>query len=227
MSIFKSKRILITAGPTREAIDPVRYITNHSTGKMGYAIASHLLSLGADVRIVSGPVCLNHQFPNDKIIQIESADQMLAAMQKIAHEADIIIFAAAVADYKCEKIADQKIKKKDQSLSINFVPNPDIALELSKAKKQNQTFIGFALETENGLENARSKMQRKGFDSIILNIHNENGSGFGHDTNRIQIIDCDFSITDFPMKHKSKVAMDIVNHISKKITFESLASKIV
>jgi phosphopantothenoylcysteine decarboxylase/phosphopantothenate--cysteine ligase len=216
-SILNSKRVIITAGPTREAIDPVRYISNHSTGKMGYAIAEYLLSLGANVHIVSGPVSLNHQIPLSRITNVVSADEMLYVSRQLADEADLIIFTAAVADYKCATIADQKIKKKDHVLSIDLIPNPDIAFELSKSKKMNQTFIGFALETENGLENAFSKMTRKGFDSVILNIHSSIGSGFGHDTNKIQIIDNDFSITDYALKQKSDVAVDIVNHIAYKL----------
>jgi phosphopantothenoylcysteine decarboxylase / phosphopantothenate---cysteine ligase len=219
-SIFKSKRVIITAGPTREAIDPVRYISNHSTGKMGYAIADYLLSLGADVHIISGPVSLNHNFPNKKITHVISADEMLEATKQLASDADVIIFTAAVADYKCAIIAEQKIKKKDNELSIHLVPNPDIAFELSKTKTENQLFIGFALETENGIENAFSKMKRKGFDSVILNIHNANGSGFGHDTNKIQIINNDFSVTDYGLKQKSDVAIDIVNHISTKLSIK-------
>jgi phosphopantothenoylcysteine decarboxylase / phosphopantothenate---cysteine ligase len=216
-SILKSKKIIITAGPTREAIDPVRYISNHSTGKMGYAIAEYLESLGADVCLISGPVSLNHVFPLEKIVNVVSADEMLAAAEKQAKEADIIIFTTAVADYKCVQIASQKIKKKDAELTIQLVPNPDIAFELSKTKKENQLFIGFALETENGIENAFSKMKRKGFDTVILNLHTANGSGFGYDTNKIQLIDSDFSVTDFDLKLKSEVAIDIVNHISNKL----------
>lgn len=219
-SILNSKRVIITAGPTREAIDPVRYISNHSTGKMGYAIAEYLLSVGANVHIVSGPVSLKHNFPMDKITNVISADDMLEASRQLANEADLIIFTAAVADYKCATIADQKIKKKDNTLSIDLIQNPDIAYELSKTKKGNQTFIGFALETENGIENTFSKMKRKGFDSVILNIHNSNGSGFGHDTNKIQIIDSDFSVTDYALKQKSEVAVDIVNHIANKLAIK-------
>lgn len=221
-SILNSKRVIITAGPTREAIDPVRYISNHSTGKMGYAIAEYLLSLGANVHVVSGPVSLTHNLPMDKITNVTSADEMLEASKQLANEADLIIFTAAVADYKCSTIADQKIKKKDNVLSIDLIPNPDIAFELSKTKKRNQTFIGFALETENGIENAFSKMKRKGFDSVILNIHNSNGSGFGHDTNKIKIIDSDFSVTDYSLKQKSEVAVDIVNHIANKLAIKEM-----
>jgi phosphopantothenoylcysteine decarboxylase/phosphopantothenate--cysteine ligase len=216
-SILKSKKIIITAGPTREAIDPVRYISNHSTGKMGYAIAEYLEGLGADVCLISGPVSLKHTFPIEKIQHVVSADEMLTVAKEQANEADILIFTAAVADYKCAQIASQKIKKKDSQLNIQLVPNPDIAFELSKTKKENQLFIGFALETENGLENAFLKMKRKGFDTVVLNLYTANGSGFGHDTNKIQLIDSDFSVTDFDLKLKSEVAIDIVNHISKKL----------
>lgn len=216
-SILYSKHILITVGPTQEAIDPVRFISNHSTGKMGYAIAEYLHSLGANVRVVSGPTNVKTSLPKELITNIVSADDMLLNMQMLAEEADIIIFSAAVSDYKCVNIASQKIKKSENSLLIELVPNPDIAFELSKNKKQDQTFIGFALETENGEENAISKMKRKKFDSVVLNIQKEDGVGFGYDTNRIQIIDSDATATNYTLKLKSEVAVDIVNHIERKL----------
>lgn len=216
-SILHSKHILITVGPTQEAIDPVRFISNHSTGKMGYAIAEYLHSLGANVRVVSGPTNVKTSLPKELITNIVSADEMLLNMRKLADDADIIIFSAAVSDYKCVNIASQKIKKSENSLLIELVPNPDIAFELSKNKKQNQTFIGFALETENGEENAISKMKRKKFDSVVLNIQKEDGVGFGYDTNRIQIIDSEATATNYTLKLKSEVAVDIVNHIERKL----------
>jgi phosphopantothenoylcysteine decarboxylase/phosphopantothenate--cysteine ligase len=208
-----SKKIVITAGPTREAIDPVRFISNHSTGKMGYAIAEYLHSKGAQVTVVSGPVNLKTSLPSSAIVNVVSADEMLEATQKLALDADVIIFSAAVADYKCEHIATQKIKKKENSLQLNLVPNVDIAFTVSQNKREEQIFIGFALETENGIENAISKLRRKKFDSVVLNLQTEAGSGFGHDTNRIQIVNSDETIIPFEQKLKTEVAVDIANHI--------------
>ncbi len=208
-----SKKIVITAGPTREAIDPVRFISNHSTGKMGYAIAEYLYSLGAQVTVVSGPVNIKTTLPSSAIVNVVSADEMLETTQKFALDADVIIFSAAVADYKCEQIATQKIKKKENSLQLNLVPNVDIAFTISKNKREEQIFIGFALETENGIENAISKLRRKKFDSVVLNLQTEAGSGFGHDTNRIQIVNSDETIIPFEQKLKTEVAVDISNHI--------------
>lgn len=216
-SILHSKRILITVGPTQEAIDPVRFISNHSTGKMGYAIREKLHSLGAIVRVVSGPTNVKTSLPKELITNVVSADEMLVSTQKFADDVDIIIFSAAVRDYKCVNIAGQKIKKSENSFLIELVPNPDIAFELSKNKRHDQTFIGFALETENGVEHAISKMKKKKFDSVVLNIQKENGVGFGYDTNRIQIIDSDTTITNYALKLKSDVAADIVNHIEGKL----------
>jgi phosphopantothenoylcysteine decarboxylase/phosphopantothenate--cysteine ligase len=215
---LKSKRIIITAGPTRESIDPVRFISNHSTGKMGFAIAEYLYSLGANVHVVAGPVQNNTKLPATVITHVVTADEMLLVTKQLAVDADVIIFSAAVGDYKVVAVATQKIKKSEGSLLIELVPNPDIAFELSKIKQPHQLFIGFALETENGIENAKSKMKRKGFDSIVLNLQNEHGSGFGYDTNQIQIIDSDIKITDYALKSKSLVAVDIVDHLVKKLS---------
>jgi len=212
-TLLSSKRIVITAGPTREAIDPVRFISNHSSGKMGYALAELLHDLGADVHVVSGPVQINSLLPAALITHVTTADEMLIAAKQLAEGADIIIFAAAVGDYKCAHVALQKIKKSGGTLQLDLVPNPDIAFEISKIKKPHQLFVGFALETEHGMENAIAKMQRKKFDSIVLNMQNEYGSGFGYDTNKIQILDCDHRITDFALKSKTLVARDIVDHI--------------
>jgi phosphopantothenoylcysteine decarboxylase / phosphopantothenate---cysteine ligase len=214
---LKSKRIIITAGPTREAIDPVRFISNHSTGKMGYAIAEYLHSLGADVHVVSGPVNIKTSLPAEMITNVVTADEMLEATQYLGADADVIIFSAAVADYKCAAIASQKIKKQEGALHISLVPNPDIAFELSKTKKPGQLFVGFALETENGVANAVGKMQRKKFDFVVLNIQDSSGSGFGFDTNRIKLIDSELGIRDCELKLKSLVAVDIVNHLMAKL----------
>ncbi len=222
-SLLQSKRIIITAGPTREAIDPVRFISNHSTGKMGYAIAEYLYSVGANVHVVSGPVNIKTALPENLITHVVTADEMLALTQELGTDADVIIFSAAVADYKCAAIAIQKIKKQQGALHISLVPNPDIALELSKTKKPGQIFVGFALETENGLPNAIGKMQRKKFDFVVLNIQDNNGSGFGFDTNKVKLIDSDLSITDCDLKLKKDVAVDIVNHLAGMIPLPVVA----
>jgi phosphopantothenoylcysteine decarboxylase/phosphopantothenate--cysteine ligase len=217
-SSLKSKKIIITAGPTREAIDPVRFISNHSTGKMGYAIAECLYNYGADVHVVSGPVNIKTTLPANTITNVITADEMLEVTQCLGNNADVVIFSAAVADYKCSSIASHKIKKQEGTMHISLVPNPDIAFELSKSKKKGQIFVGFALETENGLANAIGKMQRKKFDFIVLNIQDSNGSGFGFDTNRVQIIDSKMCIEDCGLKLKKDVAIDIVNHLAGKLT---------
>lgn len=217
-SCLKSKRIIITAGPTREPIDPVRFISNYSTGKMGFAIAEYLYGLGADVHIVAGPVSHHLKLPGIVITNVITADEMLLVTKQLAVNADIIIFSAAVGDYKVATVSNQKIKKSEDSLLIELVPNPDIAFEVSKDKQPHQLFIGFALETENGLANAKAKMMRKGLDSIVLNIQNEQGSGFGYDTNQIQIIDSDLKVTGYALKSKSQVAVDIVDHLISKLS---------
>lgn len=211
---LQSKRIIITVGPTREAIDPVRFISNHSTGKMGYAIAEYLYSIGADVHVISGPVHIKTTLPANAITNVITADEMLAVTQALGADADVIIFSAAVADYKCAAIASQKIKMQEGALHISLVPNADIAFELSKTKKPRQIFVGFALETENGLTNAIGKMQCKKFDFVVLNIQDNGGSGFGFDTNKVKLIDSDLSITDWMLKSKKDVAVDIVNHLA-------------
>jgi phosphopantothenoylcysteine decarboxylase/phosphopantothenate--cysteine ligase len=218
MNHLSNKKVLITAGPTRESIDPVRYISNHSTGKMGYAIADYLHQQGATVHLVSGPVNIKSSLSSESITQVISAQQMLEATQKLTNEADIVIFTAAVSDYRSETIADQKMKKQSDAITIKLVPNPDIAYTLAQNKKPHQIYIGFALETENGIENAISKMKRKKFDIVVLNIQSESGVGFGYDTNKIQIIDIDGNISNFVMKAKTEVAKDIVAHLTKLIS---------
>ena len=185
---------------------------------MGFAIAEYLYSLGANVHVVAGPVQINTKLPAALITRVVTADEMLLVTKQLAEKADVIIFSAAVGDYKVATVATQKIKKGEGSLLIELIPNPDIAFELAKNKRPHQLFIGFALETENGLENAKAKMKRKGFDSIVLNIQNEHGSGFGYDTNQIQIIDSDLKVTEYALKSKSMVAVDIVEHLVRKLS---------
>lgn len=209
---LKNKKILITAGPTREYLDPVRFITNESSGKMGYAIAEELHKAGADVFLVSGPVTIPFEFPKDKITQVKTAKQMYEACQLFFDKVDIAIFCAAVADYAPKITCDCKIKKIENEISIEFMKNVDIAYEFGKVKKQHQKSIGFALETNNVLENAATKLKKKNFDFIVSNSPKEN-EGFGFDTNKIAIIKNDLSLVEFTLKSKQEVAKDIVNTI--------------
>ncbi len=213
---FTGKKILITSGPTHEAIDPVRYIGNHSTGKMGATIAQELANRGAHVLFVSGPVS---HYPNHDQITVEkvkSAEEMLKAAQSHFAEMDIAVFAAAVADYRPATVADQKIKKSTEQLQIQLVSNPDIAKELGKQKNKQFT-VGFALETENETVNASKKLASKNFDLIVLNSLNNEGAGFAHDTNKVTIFDRENNAYDFELKEKAEVAKDLVNLIYDKI----------
>ncbi|MFK7971479.1 MAG: bifunctional phosphopantothenoylcysteine decarboxylase/phosphopantothenate--cysteine ligase CoaBC [Bacteroidia bacterium] len=203
------KRVLISAGPTREAIDPVRFITNHSTGKMGYALAKAAKSLGAEVTLISGPVQL--QSPQGVDVEyINSADEMYQAVSAHAPSSDIVVMTAAVADYKPSKPADQKMKKKDGDLQIELSRTTDILASLGKLKKPGQTLVGFALETQNEVENAKGKLERKNLDFIVLNSLRNAGAGFGHDTNKITILDKSGNETSFPLKDKTSLAHDIL-----------------
>ena len=212
---LKSKRVLITAGPTYEAIDPVRFIGNHSTGKMGYDIASAAANLGAEVVLISGPTHLQLNHSLITIIRVTSADEMYDAAHKFFSSSDIFIAAAAVADYKPKNVALQKIKKEENTFTLELEKNKDILLSLGQIKK-NQFLIGFALETENEIENAKSKIQKKNLDVIVLNSLNDEGAGFGKPTNKVTFIDKDFNIFENTLKPKELVAEDIVNLIVKK-----------
>lgn len=209
---LQNKKILITAGPTREYLDPVRFLSNQSTGKMGYAIAETLHSLGANVYLVSGPVTITSNFPKEKIISIETGKQMYAECKKLFDEVDIAIFCAAVADYTPKVTCDCKIKKIENEISIEFIKNVDIAYEFGKVKTQHQKSIGFALETNNVLDNAASKLNKKNFDCIVANSPNKD-EGFGYDTNKIAILKRDLTLTEYPLKSKHEVAQDIINTI--------------
>lgn len=215
VSLLKNKKILITAGPTREAIDPVRYISNHSSGKMGYAIAKAFLNQGAKVVLVSGPVNIELQHPNLKLIQVISAFEMYVACNFHFADTDIAVFAAAVADYKPAIIAEQKLKKEDEELFIKLIKNPDIALEFGKVKSEKQISIGFALETNDEVLNAEKKLWRKNFDMVVLNSMNDTNATFEYDTNKITLIQKDLTVMEFPVKQKSDVAIDIIKAIEK------------
>ncbi len=207
------KRILITAGPTIESIDPVRYISNHSTGKMGFAIAEELASLDADVTLVKGPTSYNPQVKGIKIIPVTSAQEMYDASVKAFPKADVAILAAAVADYKPVVVAKEKLKKNRDSLQINLVKNPDILESLGKTKTKKQILVGFALETEDELSNAKQKLQKKNLDMIVLNSLRDRGAGFGYDTNKITILNKKGNEKSYTLKSKPDVARDIIDEV--------------
>jgi len=212
------KKVLITAGPTYEAIDPVRFIGNYSTGKMGYAIAKAAADAGAEVNLISGPTHLEIDEPNVKKVAVRSGKEMYQACDVLFSETDISIFAAAVADYAPDTVADQKIKKQGQSMSVELSKTIDIAKTLGQKKTDDQLNVGFALETNNELDNAKEKIKSKNFDLIVLNSLQDAGAGFGHNTNKISIIDKANNIEHFELKTKTEVAKDIVNAIVKQVS---------
>ncbi len=206
------KRALVSAGPTYEAIDPVRFIGNHSSGKMGYAIAKQLEALGADVTLVSGPSALTAP---DRVhtISVTSAAEMLIACEAYFEAADIVVMSAAVADYTPVEVAAQKIKKKENEFSIPLKKTTDILATLGAKKRENQLLIGFALETNNEFENAKDKLFRKNLDFIVLNSMQDKGAGFATDTNKVTIIDRAENTREFSLKSKEEVAKDICSII--------------
>jgi len=209
------KKVLITAGPTYEAIDPVRFIGNHSSGKMGVALAEVAASLGASVTLIIGPSAIHTKNPQINRIDVVSANDMFQACSMPFKTTDIAILAAAVADYKPAQVATQKIKKKDTSLHIDLTPTIDILATLGQ-QKTNQILVGFALETENELQNAKDKLKRKNLDFIVLNSLQDKGAGFKADTNKITIISANNKIKNFPLKEKELVAKDIFIEILDK-----------
>lgn len=213
---LQGKKVLITAGPTYEAIDPVRFIGNHSSGLMGFELAKVAASFGAEVFLITGPSHLNVQHDLIKLVRVVSADEMYTAVHKVYNTVDIAIAAAAVADYKPKIIAAQKIKKSAEEFTIDLVKNKDILLSMGQQKK-NQFLVGFALETENEEENAIGKLKKKNLDAIVLNSLNDTGAGFGKKTNKISFIDKNSSIKTFELKTKAEVALDIFNEIIKRI----------
>ncbi len=206
------KKILITAGPTYEAIDPVRFIGNHSSGKMGFDIAKKAAQSGAQVVLVTGPTHLNVNHSLITLVRVKSAQDMYEACFSYFENVDVAIAAAAVADYRPKNVAQQKIKKDDTTFIIELEKTKDILASLGKVKK-NQFLIGFALETENEIEHAKLKIQKKNLDLIVLNSLNDKGAGFGHDTNKVTFIDRNFSIESMDLKSKEEVAQDIINKI--------------
>jgi phosphopantothenoylcysteine decarboxylase/phosphopantothenate--cysteine ligase len=209
---LKGKKILVTAGPTYEAIDPVRFIGNHSSGKMGFDIANQAANNGAEVVLISGPTHFKIDNPLINLVRVTSAQEMYDACHKYYDKVDVAIAAAAVADYKPKNVAHQKIKKNDATFTIELEKTKDILASLGTIKK-NQFLIGFALETENEIEHAKLKIQKKNLDLIVLNSLNDEGAGFGKSTNKVTFIDKNFQIEPMDLKSKEAVALDIINKI--------------
>lgn len=206
------KKVIITAGPTYEKIDPVRFIGNYSSGKMGYALAEECATRGADVTLISGPVNLTATHPNIRTIKVESAEEMFLAATSEFTTADAAILCAAVADFTPEQTADHKIKREKEDLVLRLKPTHDIAAALGAAKAAHQKLVGFALETDNEMTHAQDKLQRKNLDFIVLNSLRDNGAGFQHDTNKITIIDA-HKAQPYPLKTKKEVATDIIDRL--------------
>lgn len=211
---YEGKNVLITAGPTHEMIDPVRFIGNCSSGKMGYALAEEAASRGANVTLVSGPTALKVNNPDINVVHVTSAREMLAACSEAVADTDIAIFAAAVADYAPAEYIDKKIKRETNGIeTITLVKNPDIAATLGAAKTDRQKFVGFALETDNERANALDKIRRKNLDAIVLNSLKDKGACFGSDNNKITFITADGESREYALKDKRAVARDILDSI--------------
>ena len=209
-------KMMVTAGPTHESLDPVRYIGNHSSGKMGYAIANEAASQGAKVTLISGPVDELAIHPGVRLVQIKTADEMHTACLRHFEDCNILVMAAAVADYKPKHIVESKIKKEKEITSLELEKTVDILKSLGK-KKTSQILIGFALETDNELSNAKEKIKKKNLDAIVLNSLADKGAGFQHSTNKITFIPAKGEQTAYPLKDKSEVAMDILTQIKLMI----------
>ncbi len=211
---LRGKRVLVTAGSTHERIDPVRFIGNYSSGKMGYAIADEAARRGAQVTLVSGPVDIRPKHSSVKVVNVESAREMADACMSLFPATDIAVMTAAVADYAPKHCSDVKIKReKDEIPVIELVKNPDIAATLGSVKTTDQILVGFALETDNEFSNALDKMSRKNLDLIVLNSLRDKGAGFATDTNKVTIFFADGNHKSFPLKSKDEVAADVVNAI--------------
>ena len=211
---LKGKKVAITAGPTYEKLDPVRFIGNYSTGKMGISLAEECAARGAEVTLICGPVSLAVNHPNIHRIDVESACEMLEASREPFSKADIGIFTAAVADYRPQTCADSKIKREGVAeMELKLVKNPDIAATLSAEKREGQVFVGFALETDNEQENAHAKLKKKNLDAIVMNSLKDKGAGFGGDTNKVTVFRKDGTQSAFPLKSKREVAKDIIDSV--------------
>ena len=214
---YQGKRIVLTAGPTHEAIDPVRFIGNHSTGRMGIALANEFHRRGAEVHLVLGPSNL-HPTQGVQVHDVTTAEEMLDATEALIDDADIAIFAAAVADYRPSVRYTDKIKREGQEfLELELIRNPDIAALLGARKRVDQFFVGFALESTAGLEEAQRKMEKKHFDAIVLNSLQDPGAGFAHETNKVTLFDREGTIEAYELKSKEAVARDIANFILQRI----------
>ncbi|WP_124639229.1 bifunctional phosphopantothenoylcysteine decarboxylase/phosphopantothenate--cysteine ligase CoaBC [Amniculibacterium aquaticum] len=214
-SQLSGKKILITAGPTYEAIDPVRFIGNHSSGKMGFSLAKEAAERGALVTLVSGPTTLSIEHPNIKLIRVTSAKEMLTEVMEVFDSVDVAIASAAVADYTPKVVAQEKIKKNEDSFTIELVKNPDILKTMGQQKK-HQILVGFALETQNEMANAKGKLEKKNLDMIVLNSLRDEGAGFKKDTNKINLITKDEIVT-FDLKPKTEVAKDILDAVEARM----------
>jgi len=215
--LLKDKKILVTAGPTREPIDPVRFLSNHSSGKMGFAIADTCYENGADVILITGPTKEKCKYAGIKRIDIVSSDDMYEACKKFAPDMQVIIMSAAVADYKIENIAREKIKKQGHTMQLELTKTKDILHFLGTQKKDNQFLVGFALETNNERENAKIKLKNKNLDCIVLNSLKDDQAGFNFDTNKVTIIDRNEMEISFELKSKKEIAADIIAYILNKI----------
>ena len=212
---LSGKKVLVTAGPTYEKIDPVRFIGNYSSGKMGFALAEELANRGAEVVLVAGPVSLKMEHPAVRRVDVESAGQMYEAVVAEFPTCDAAILSAAVADFTPLNRADHKIKRGEEAMRVDLMPTRDIAAELGKEKKKGQVLVGFALETHDEEKNALSKLKRKNFDFIVLNSLNDAGAGFGVDTNKVTMIDREGGKREFGLKSKKAVAKDIVDRLKE------------
>ena len=214
---FKGKKIIITAGPTYESIDPVRFIGNYSSGKMGYQIAKKCLNRGAEVILVSGPTQQVLVHEKLTLINVRSAEEMLKAVQAHFEFCDGGIFAAAVSDYRPAEVADKKIKKSDDTLTLTLTKNPDILFWAGQQKSKKQWLVGFALETNDAIENATKKLKKKNLDAIVVNTLEDKGAGFGHDTNKITILDLNNNSTKFELTSKKEAAKNILDFITNNL----------
>lgn len=220
---LKRKRVLITAGPTREPLDPVRYLTNHSSGMMGYSIASEFADRGASVTLVSGPVSLKLNNNSVTVIGVGTAEEMYSATtEEFDKGADITVLCAAVADFRPKEYKENKIKRGSSDYTMELTPTRDIAAELGKRKREGNILIGFALETTDEIANAKRKLEKKNLDAIVMNSLREAGAGFGSGTNKITIMDRGGSVKEYPVKDKREVASDIVDYVEKLLSCSKL-----
>lgn len=216
-SNLKNKLVVITGGPTYEAIDPVRFIGNHSSGKTGVLLADACAARGAKVILITGPTHQQVKDPSIEVIAVQSALEMKREVEKYWPSAAVGIFSAAVADYRPAEMATEKIKKKTDELNLRLVKNPDILAWAGSEKKEGQFLVGFALETQNELENAQGKFERKNLDLLVLNSLRDEGAGFGHDTNKVTFIQHNNKLTNFELKEKSTIMSDILDVIEQEI----------